>query len=46
MKYNNDISKIIAALCDADMRTTNKDVELFAGTITVEDIENAMKAVK
>lgn len=48
MKNNfaEEINNCIEEVCDADKRATNKDAELFADTITVEDIENAMKAVK
>lgn len=42
MKYNNDISKIIAALCDADMRTTNKDIKQLADIVSIETIEKMM----
>lgn len=42
MKFNNDISKIIAALCDADMRTTNKDIKQLADIVSIETIEKMM----
>ena len=46
----NECEKIIASyteeICDADKRATNKEIKLFADTITIELIENAMKVVK
>jgi len=43
---NMEISKEINEICDADKRATNKDTKLFADTITIEIIENAMKVAK
>lgn len=48
MKNNfaEELNNCIEEVCDADKRVTNKDTKLFADTITIEIIENAMKAVK
>ena len=44
--FTEELNNCIEEVCDADKRTTNKDTKLFADTITVEIIENAMKVAK